>query len=346
MSRLCRVGRGTRGKRAKRTQFRCAAWHGHPARGPESWARCPCHGDAGRRRQEPVRDLGTIVQNKANRRRRRAGWGSCTNKPNSCHYAGQEIGVPGRAKHAKRTQFSPALAARQRAKDVKRTQFTWSAGVAETEMRKTKPISGGQGTPPFQYSIASAFQSGAGRAKRTQFLSLCRSGDWRSQEGEACETNPISRLRISDCGLGTDLRRNAPCDLPPRPCAGQSCKTNPIPATMPIGRSAFPGEQSVQNEPNFPARPGGTRPQGRGTRGKCAKRTQSGPAWAGPERDERKMQNEPNWLSGRCRARACPELAEGTPNPRRADGQSCKTKPIGGQGAARGDIPLMGYSLD
>ncbi len=28
-------------------------------------------------------------------------------------------------------------------------------------------------------------------------------------EGQMCETNPISRLRISDCGLGTDLRRDA-----------------------------------------------------------------------------------------------------------------------------------------
>jgi hypothetical protein len=33
-----------------------------------------------------------------------------------------------------------------------------------------------------------------------------------------------------------------------------------------------------------PATPGGTGPQGRGMRGKCAKRTQFGPAWAGGRR--------------------------------------------------------------
>ncbi len=37
-----------------------------------------------------------------------------------------------------------------------------------------------------------------------------RVGRGRRDEGQMCETNPISRLRISDCGLGTDLRRDAP----------------------------------------------------------------------------------------------------------------------------------------
>jgi len=37
-----------------------------------------------------------------------------------------------------------------------------------------------------------------------------------------------------------------------------------------------PGRANVRNEANFPASPGGARPQGRGTRGKCAKRTQFG----------------------------------------------------------------------
>ena len=52
---------------------------------------------------------------------------------------------------------------------------------------------------------------------------------------------------------------------------------------MPIGRSAFPGGQNARNEPNCPKRGTeavsrrgrvGRGPQGRGTRGKCAKQTQ------------------------------------------------------------------------
>ncbi len=34
--------------------------------------------------------------------------------------------------------------------------------------------------------------TGDNRAKQTQFLPFCRSGDRRSREGRACETNPIS----------------------------------------------------------------------------------------------------------------------------------------------------------
>jgi hypothetical protein len=68
--------------------------------------------------------------------------------------------------------------------------------------------------------------------------------------GQSCETKPISRWRISDCGLGPGLRRDAPCGLSPQRanCAkqsqfpggagwdeapearggGQMCETNPI----------------------------------------------------------------------------------------------------------------------
>jgi hypothetical protein len=42
--------------------FGYAAWHGHPARGPESWAGCPCH-------------LRPIMQNEPNSRRCRVGRG-------------------------------------------------------------------------------------------------------------------------------------------------------------------------------------------------------------------------------------------------------------------------------
>ncbi len=84
-------GRGTQGNCAKQTQFR---------------------------RREKQRQVlggkGVMVnnasdrprQNKANSRLRREGRGSCTNKPDSCHDADREIGVPGTAECAKQTQLS------------------------------------------------------------------------------------------------------------------------------------------------------------------------------------------------------------------------------------------------
>ena len=66
--------------------------------------------------------------------------------------------------------------------------------VPPGERCKTNPISGGRNAPPFQYSTIPAFQSDADRAKRTQFLPRCRSGDRRSREGKWCETNPIGPL--------------------------------------------------------------------------------------------------------------------------------------------------------
>jgi hypothetical protein len=79
-----------------------------------------------------------------------------------------------------------------------------------------------------------------------------------------CETNPIPRLRISDCGLRIGHRPAAgrlPCGLSRPACAGQLCETNPIPG----GRDTRPFHCSII--PPFPAGPGGTGPGGRGTRG-------------------------------------------------------------------------------
>ncbi len=45
------------------------------------------------------------------------------------------------------------------------------------------------------------------------------------------------------------------------------CETKPIPASVPIGRSAFPGGEIVRNKPNFPPGPDGARPGGRGAWG-------------------------------------------------------------------------------
>ena len=86
-------------------------------------------------------------------------------------------------------------------------------------------------------------------------------------------TEAVSRLRISDCGLGTDLRparRPAAPDLP-KPAA----QTNPISSRV-DPEIGVPGEPGVRNKPNFPAGPGGPRPEGRGH--DCAKQTQFPPS--------------------------------------------------------------------
>jgi len=72
---------------------------------------------------------------------------------------------------------------------------------------------------------------------------------------------------------------------------------------------------SVRNKANRPALSAGMGPGGRGP-------------WAAvqtnqiPRRCRRAKQSQ--FVPGRCRARACPELAEGTPNPRRAEGNRAK----------------------
>ncbi len=76
----------------------------------------------------------------------------------------------------------------------------------------------------------------------------------------------------------------------------------------------------MQNEPNLP------------------------PAALGPARPI--ARDKANCPRGRCRARACPELAEGTPNPRRAQGLSCETNPISTVAAVESlqysSIPVLG----
>ncbi len=128
----------------------------------------------------------------------------------------------------------------------------------------------------------------------------------------------VSRLRIADWGKTRRLRPSLGqlCETNPILPAGggaaawnvgQMCKTNPISGGRPRPQqrivqnepnSARPGTANVQNEPNFPAAPGGTGPRpplqepimqnkpnfrrSTKTRGAdCAKRTQFGPATAG-----------------------------------------------------------------
>jgi hypothetical protein len=89
-----------------------------------------------------------------------------------------------------------------------------------------------------------------------------------------CETNPISRLRIADCGLGTNLRRDAwPAAHRLRPAQANRAKRTQFLAAEVSHHSNIPLFQHsspmpiVQNEPNFAGRP---EPR----RAKCAKRTQ------------------------------------------------------------------------
>ncbi len=94
--------------------------------------------------------------------------------------------------------------------------------------------------------------------------------------GQSRKTNPIFRLRISDWGLGTDLRRNAyPAACRLRPAQADCAKRTQFrPSAREWARAAGAAEAKCAKRTQFPALPGGARPEGRGTRGKCAKRTQ------------------------------------------------------------------------
>jgi hypothetical protein len=162
-------------------------------------------------------------------------------------------------------------------------------------MRKTNPISGGSPQRHRDHRGGLGFLDKQDldfilRVLRVSVVSN------RAKRTQLCETNPILRLRISDCGLAADLRgatnrakrtqfRVVPGGTRPggRRRKGQMRKTNPI---SPVGRG--PGGRNVQNEPNFrparlrgtfdcakqtqfPATPRGTRPQGRGTRRQMCK---------------------------------------------------------------------------
>jgi len=97
-----------------------------------------------------------------------------------------------------------------------------------------------------------------------------------------------------------------------------------------------PTGQMCETKPICPATPRGTRPEGRGTKGKCAKRTQFCPS-AGIRR--RIVQNEANFSISDCglrtgdRPAAQRPIVQNEPNSRlcRGDeawGQLCETKPI------------------
>jgi hypothetical protein len=106
-----------------------------------------------------------------------------------------------------------------------------------------------------------------------------------------CETNPIPRLRIADCGLGTDLR--------PPAHAGRLCKTKPI---CPAGPGGPPPPLDLPPSPLRRRRPCKTNPIPGGVRWHEA------PA---------------AWNAGR----TC-ETKPISPTGRHPGGESCKTNPI------------------
>jgi len=175
-------------------------------------------------------------------------------------------------------------------------------------MCKTNPIPGGRDTPPFQYSTIPAFQSDTDRAKRTQF-GPGRCGSRRVKDAKRTQF----AARRTGVG-GTDRAKRTQFPAAPgrsRP-GGRGTRgvvqTNPIPAIMPIRRSAFPGGQIARNEPNS------RRCRvGRGPQGKCAKRTQFSLGKAGSRRAKDAKQTQFAPTHGEAQA---------------PEGQLCKTNPI------------------
>ena len=83
------------------------------------------------------------------------------------------------------------------------------------------------------------------------------------------------------------------------------------------GQGRFPRQAKDAKRTQFPAMPGGPRPQGRGTRGECAKRTQFAVCHAGAGGTNRAKRSQ------------FPAGPGGTaPQGRGTRGQMCKTKPI------------------
>jgi hypothetical protein len=115
------------------------------------------------RRGPVARDLG------------KAGRGCCTNKPNSCPHADPEVGVPGRANRAKRSQFRGSGWDR-RAKRAKQSQTWASRGVWGT----------GQGDEP-RADASNKPNSRPGRL-----------GQGLANEGLLRKTNPICGVKCAE----------------------------------------------------------------------------------------------------------------------------------------------------
>ncbi len=178
--------------------------------------------------------------------------------------------VPGGTRHTGQTCETNPISLRR----VARASCPWSRIMGKMPMprgRRTASPGARQrlGDNCAKQSQSPATPGGLGLLyKQTQFLSLCRSGDRRSRESEACETNPIqpglgspptsercktNPIHLVGRGRGDRNAQNEANFRRPRyptipifhcfslPIRCRSCKTNPIPVTVPLRRLAFPG---------------------------------------------------------------------------------------------------------
>jgi hypothetical protein len=230
---------------------------------------------------------GAIMRNKANFADGRLAAGD--NRAKRTQFATRRTGTSrtGRAKQSQSTRAGGTRPGGARGELCKTNPIWWS------QMCETKPIFGGRDTPPFQ--------SPRGRMGR---------GHRGGGRGQMCKTNPIrsgevnvrnepnlgwpgdhakcaKRTQFSDCGLGTELRRDASWGLPAQGPVVQTnpigrselCKTKPIchprrqdrrdrsyetkPISGEAGRDGAWGTRAVgccTNKPNF--RRAGRRPRG------------------------------------------------------------------------------------
>jgi hypothetical protein len=160
--------------------------------------------------------------------------------------------------------------------------------------------------PPFHYSIIPPFQAEADRANRTQLAWLRRAGRGQRDGGRGANAPNKPNFRRT-CGRGKWLAGKELWYIAPAIGFGKTkpiCPNDPrgardAGATSRAGAAAYcakqtqfaaagrgrpsprpealtlpPTGQMCETKPICPATPRGTRPEGRGTKGKCAKRTQ------------------------------------------------------------------------
>jgi hypothetical protein len=256
----------TWGKRAKRTQFSLAGRNRWGKPGPQTrfiGFGSPIHPTPAQLRQtNPIRPSGQAWSLERQ---------TVRNKPNSCHYADQEIGVPRRADCAKQSQFggsSRGWSLWCETKPIPRLRISdWGLGTDLRRDARCGPP--GQGPVVQTKPIA---RRGAPRrcpAEQQKGQVLCGKGFMvnstsdRPRQNKAnlgkpgwdpgsrlCRTKPISGA--GSRGAGANRAKQTQFGPAGRlgPWRGKLCETNPIPAAMPIRRSAFPGGPIVRNKAN------------------------------------------------------------------------------------------------
>jgi len=109
-------------------------------------------------------------------------------------------------------------------KCAKRSQFgpAWAGPRRAEDAKRT------------QFAGRRAGAGGTDRAKQSQLA------PWKMSGEDAQPTKGRGAMMRNKANLAESLSAGG---------GGQSCKTNPIPAIMPIGRSAFPGGPSCETKP-------------------------------------------------------------------------------------------------